>query len=481
VFEPPGHTETGGANARALVLLDLDGDGLRDAVVAHETFASAAVLRGRAVGGFHPGIALPAPVLVATVAVGDLDGDRLPDLVTASGFSADLRVALGLGAGAFASPVAATAPWPVRRALLADWDADGRLDLILASAITAEIAILPGDGSGAFGGPMVGAVPFLPAEIAVADADSDGRIDLVVCGSGAPTVAWFRAEGFGGLSPAVVSAVPALGGRMVVADILGNGMPDLATLSAERNSVLVLAGDGAGGFALHATRSLGNSPANSIAVGDFDQDGNFDLVVAATAGVSICYGLGGGAFRAPELLVRDPRGASWVAVADLRGSGSPDIAYVSGSDRVAWLVQPQSATVGLVSYGSGTPDCGGRIGMWATSVPRQGNSGFTFITTNAPPDCTGLLLQGGPQDLAGSDVLGLGVLLHLQTGFLATRVVQSDVLGGCRMLQPLPSLPGLVGLPLYVQTVWMGTRAGVCSSSPLGFSSSVGLVTTLQR
>jgi hypothetical protein len=481
VFGPPGQAETGGAGARSLVLMDLDGDGLRDAVVANETFASASVLRGRPAGGFHPGVALPAPLLVSTVAVGDLDGDRLPDLVSASGSSAELRVALGLGAGAFAGPALMAAPWPVRKALLADWDADGRLDLILASAITTEIAVLQGDGAGTFGAAVLAATSFLPADMALLDANLDGRLDLVVCGSGAGAVAWFRDDGQGGFLPAVATATPALGGRMVVADVLGDGLPELLVLSADRTAAMVLAGDGAGGFALQSTRSLGASFANSLALGDLDHDGNLDLVVANTTGIAVCYGLAGGAFRAPEVLGRDPRGATWVVVADFRGTGSMDVAYLSGGDRVAWLLHPGAAQAGLANYGTGTPDCGGRIGMWASSSPRRGNAGFTFLATNAPEHAMGLLLQGGPQDLPGSDVLGLGVLLHLQPGFMATRVVTSDGLGSCRMPQPLPGSSGLVGLPLYAQTIWMGARAGVCSSSPLGFSSSVGLVATLQR
>ncbi len=480
VFGAPQLIGTGGANARSLAIADLDHDGIADVVVANETFASISVLKGQASGSLATGVLVPAPSLVASLAVGNVDGDRVLDLVAASGASTQATWSRGVGDGTFAAAVGITMPWACRKVALIDWNADGNTDLIAASAQTAEIALLLGDGTGNFPLSQVVATLFAPADFVVADLNADALPDLAYTGAAALNIAALRNDGLGGFLPAVTSAVQAQGGRLVVGDVNRDLIVDLVGTSSTGDRFFVYLGNGAGAFTKAAEREVAGVSINGLALGDLDGDGKVDVLATATNQLLVSYGDGAGAFGAAESLHTDSLGATWVAASDLVGDSTIDVFYVSGSNRIGVLRNPRLAPVGLLAYGQGTPDCGGRISMWANGSPRVGNSSYGYLTTNAPPSSVGIALQGGPADAAGSDPLGIGALIHVGFGLVTTKLVFSDPQGNCFFAEPVPAVPGLVGLPIYVQTLWQADLSSTCSTSAGGYVSSVGLTSTIQ-
>lgn len=480
VFAAPQFATTGGANSRATAVADLDHNGIADVVVANETSASVSVLSGAADGSLVAGVSLTAPSLVAGLAVGSVDADRWLDIVATSGVGAEAVLLRSTGGGTFAAPAPFAMPWPARKLGLVDWTGDGKLDLVAASSTTAEVALLAGDGVGGFGAPVVAATSTVVADFALVDTQGDGRPDLVCVGEGALRLDTLRNNGAAGFLPVVFSAAPALGTSLVACDLDRNLVPDLVALDLAGSTAMVFLGDGVGGFALVGGRSLAAGRVGSLALTDLDADGKTDLVATAGARIVVAYGDGMGGLQPVQTLYVDAAGANWVAATDLLGDGLVDLVYVSGSNRVGMLRNPKGAPVGVVPYGDGTPDCRGRIAMSANGSPRLGNAEYGYRVTNAPANAVGVLVQGGPPNITGGDPFGLGVRLHLGIGLATTRLAFSNQVGECFLLEPIPSDPGFVGLPVYVQTLWQADLANTCSPSPVGYVSSAGLASTVQ-
>ena len=72
-------------------------------------------------------------------------------------------------------------------------------------------------------------------------------------------------------------------GPIAVADLNRDGKPDIVVANQESEDVCVLLGDGKGHFlpSPHSPFPVGHLP-NDIAIGDFNGDGNSDLVIPIT-------------------------------------------------------------------------------------------------------------------------------------------------------------------------------------------------------
>src|SRR5713226_5352109 len=150
----------------------------------------------------------------------------------------------------------------------------------------------------------------------------------------------------GCFSPAVSYAIGSNPRAVVFGDFNKDGKLDMAT-AGFGNSICISLGNGDGTFQnAHCYGSgLEAFTSNSLAVADFNKDGNLDLVIASdnTNSVAVLLGKGDGTFPTQ---VNYPAGTTpfGVAAGDL-GNGSPDIVVGdSGGGTISVLVNKGDGT-----------------------------------------------------------------------------------------------------------------------------------------
>jgi hypothetical protein len=179
---------------------------------------------------------------------------------------------------------------------------DSRTDLVVTNRGDDELSILRGRRNGRLrGGVEVPAGPE-PVGIAPGDFNRDGRVDLAVgnqtSGTGGVTVL-LSAPGGGFVLPAQTFPATDSATYIVAAQLTSDRRLDLAVTGYEDGEVTVLEGDGTGDFdpLPTITGKLGAFP---IGAGDFDRDGETDLVVGGEDNeIDFYAGEGNGEFEAP--------------------------------------------------------------------------------------------------------------------------------------------------------------------------------------
>ena len=128
-----------------------------------------------------------------------------------------------------------------------------------------------------------------------------------------------------------VGAGPA---QLITADFNGDHIPDLATVNTSANTVSILINNGDGTFRSHLEFATGPAPL-AIAAVDWNKDGKMDLVVVNTGAdtahkVGILLGNGDGTFQ-PHHDIPGAPNAGTIAVGDFNRDGNPDIATGTNS------------------------------------------------------------------------------------------------------------------------------------------------------
>ncbi|HLQ37794.1 MAG TPA: VCBS repeat-containing protein [Planctomycetota bacterium] len=476
-FDLPQQFTTDLANASALAVVDLDHNGIADLLVADSGRNRVAVMHGVAGGTFGPATPIVVAAIAGAVAGGNIDADRLPDLVTASSVGGAVTVYPNRGAGAFDTGTTYAVGAAAGDLVVHDFTGDGRADVVTSSRAASSLGVLLADQSGGFIANDLD-LPVVPGDLVVADFDGDGVPDLATAGPGSSTILTIKLGGTAGFQ-ILQSAAPVLTGRACAGDFDGDGKADLAVLADSGARLVTMLGTGTGLFHGGVAQIM-PSAILGLAAGDLDLDGKLDLVLTTANQVWAVYGDGRGGFSAPQVLYVDPSSVSSPHLQDLEGKGHLDIVFLSAQSHVSVLRNPKPAPAGLATFGTGTPDCNGALGLLALSQPSVGNAAFTYACTNAPAGRSGLLLQGGPQIPAGADLLGIGCLLHLGPDLIVVRTVTSDAAGRAALAEPIPADASLAGLVIAAQMLWQVPPGSTCSASADGFISSRGLLVTIQ-
>jgi hypothetical protein len=228
-----------------------------------------------------------------------------------------------------------------------DFNSDSHLDLAIAengSEFFDEgvVELLLGDGKGGFSENfhLYGAGDG-PTSLAAANFNAldDMHPELAVAsapGAFSPgTVSVLLGDGNGGFGqPPATDITVGRNPISVVAGLFNNDdkQPDIAVANYQDNTVSILLGNGHGAFTGPTTFPAGNGP-SGVAVGEFNSDGNLDLVVAdagtGSDGGSILLGKGDGTFSDPTDIKAGPT-PNAVAVGDFDGDTHADLAFSLG-------------------------------------------------------------------------------------------------------------------------------------------------------
>jgi FG-GAP-like repeat/Secretion system C-terminal sorting domain/FG-GAP repeat len=231
-----------------------------------------------------------------------------------------------------------------------------------------------------------------PYAIASGDFNADGYADIAVVNASDNTVSVFMNDTHGGLA---AQAVYVLGGSpqaLVIADMNEDGAPDIVAVNAASNTLSILLNKnlGDGSFTAAALSvPTGVSP-QALAVGDLNNDGHLDVVIANSKDNSVSLFMNDGAAHV-TLAKSIPVGTTprAIAILDVNNDGLPDIAVMNrGSNSVTLLLNVHGTYVPSTYTTGATP-----AAMAANDFNRDGF--IDLVTANAGSKDVSILFSNG--------------------------------------------------------------------------------------
>lgn len=309
---------------------DIDGDGDPDLVTSGDAGLSLYLNDGRA--GFTPGASIEVAVDSPHVQLADLDGDGDADLLSTTG--GDRRIELRfLESGVVEGPVTSIdVGGTAGRFTLADLEGDGDLDLAVTLRREGRVSIVRQTAPGRFAPPETIELAGLdPVNAVLAPLDARPGLDLAVATEVALELYYQEPEGSFLRGP----SYPGLRSVVRAADLNLDGDVDLVSPSLDPHGVIVRGNDGEGRFDRHE-RFLSARAPTTLALGDLDGDGTPDVALSSASPSSISI-LRGGEFEGVSVLtqkipldhceqhIRKGCAPHAGALADLDGDGDLDL------------------------------------------------------------------------------------------------------------------------------------------------------------
>ena len=213
--------------------------------------------------------------------LGDIDKDGDIDIVTCSNQDGKVTVHYNDSKGRFDKKKSYTVrAGNYNRAIeVADLNGDKWLDIATVSVKDMKLNWMLNDGHGNFGpAKSISAAGGFPHDVTAADINQDGMVDLITVTNSSGKVHLHFGDGAGNFTAAKSFPTEAKPRSVIVEDINQDGIPDLLVGTDSRTANILL-GTGGGKFASY--QYLISGVANwGIATGDFDKNGHTDIATA---------------------------------------------------------------------------------------------------------------------------------------------------------------------------------------------------------
>lgn len=401
------------------ILADLNGDGAVEILALSNSFIGSYFWSG-SVGLTAAGILIPGFNPISGIA-GDLTGDGFDDLAVLSNSAFNpISTYLGDGAGGF-SLIANPLGGGAKSMAIGDFNGDGNLDLA-NGGYGSGFYIFTGNGAGSLAPWFASNTVPMNDSFIVLDANNDGLSDFAIVSNSIAfpySVLLSTATASGGFAPPVTFPTNPGSDQLSIGQFNSDGDTDILLPSSLGITVHLGASGAIFGIPIETpTQLVGIGSAQNYAVGDVDSDGDDDLVQSLqnNAICLLCDGSGRFTPRTSVVGLHQPRA---VATGDINLDGFPDLVSADSND-----LQTASIAGIFLARGDGT---GGLENPSKTYLPTGGIDSIAIgdITNDGLLDVTALLWGNNTsnKDFAvlpgsSSSVWGTPILLNAGNGAL---------------------------------------------------------------
>jgi hypothetical protein len=245
-----------------------------------------------------------------SIGIGDLNNDKKVDIVVTNSGNENLGILFGNGDGTFATEIfyptgRGSSP---REIIVGDFNRDNELDVAVTNTRNDDIIVLEGNGNGTFSKQITYSTNYGsdPSALTIADFNNDQYLDLVVADQGTDTIGIFFGYDYTVFSRQEPCDSGNYSGPVSVAigDFDNDGYWDIVSANYGTNNIAIFLGLGNGTFtSMMAYANILASHPWSVAVGDFNNDKQLDITIATWGidSIAVLLGYGNGSFPEPTL------------------------------------------------------------------------------------------------------------------------------------------------------------------------------------